>query len=82
MNNIYILLRPTWEKCSLYIEGGGERWQQLSEETSTSEKVDILLSEMTGHDMSVIKVGGTSVIEFFEPKVKRLTFLCVRISSW
>ena len=66
--------RPTWEKCSLYIEGGGERWQQLSKETSTSEKVDILLSEMTGHDMSVIKAGGTNVMEFFEPKVNRFTF--------
>lgn len=66
----------------MYIEGGGERWQQLSEETSTSEKVDILLSEMTGHDMSIIKVGGTSVMEFFEPKVKLFTFFCVRIPSW
>jgi len=60
--------RPDWNKCGLYIEGGPERWNQLSIETSTCDKVEILLSEMTGYDLSLIKTGEAMVVEFFEPK--------------
>ena len=60
--------RPDWDKCGLYVEGGFERWNELSGETSTNEKLDLLLSEMTGQDVSIIKAGG-GIVDHFEPKV-------------
>jgi len=59
--------RPDWNKCGLYVEGGFDRWNKLSEETSTNEKLDLLLSEMTGQDVSIIKAGG-GIVDYFEPK--------------
>lgn len=60
--------RPDWDKCAMYIEGGVERWNELSKETSTNDKVDILLAEITGQDINVIKNGGGAMVDFFEPK--------------
>jgi len=59
--------RPDWNKCGLYVEGGFERWNNLADNTSTNEKLDLLLSEMTGQDVSVIKAGG-GIVDYFEPK--------------
>lgn len=53
----------------MYIEGGVERWNELSKETSTNDKVDILLAEITGQDINVVKNGGGAMVDFFEPKV-------------
>ncbi|KAK7483032.1 hypothetical protein BaRGS_00025695 [Batillaria attramentaria] len=38
--------RPDWEKCGEYIQGGMERWKELSEGKGSNELVDVLLSEM------------------------------------
>lgn len=60
--------RPDWKKCSLYVEGGPERWNELTNEMSSNDKMAILLSEMTGQDISAIKSGGGIMVDFFEPK--------------
>ena len=52
----------------MYIEGGPDRWNQITNEKSTSDKVDILVSELTGQDISAIK-SGVGMVDYFEPKV-------------
>ena len=37
------------------MEGGHERWHDLSADASSSDKVDILLAEMTGQDIEAIR---------------------------
>lgn len=59
--------RPDWDKCGLYVEGGDERWKHLTTDSSTGDKLDILLAEMTGQDVSVIK-SGAGIVDYFEPK--------------
>jgi len=60
--------RPDWDKCGFYVEGGQERWTEISSGCSTNEKVDILLAEMTGQDLESIRSGVYGVVDFFEPR--------------
>ena len=58
--------RPRWAKCGQYIEGGEERWKELSSDKTSDDMVDILLAEITGTDIAVIQAGGGAAEEFFE----------------
>lgn len=57
--------RPHWEKCGQYIEGGIDRWNELSQDRSSDELVDILLAEMTGQDIAIIQAGVNTGAEYF-----------------
>ena len=46
--------RPDWERCASYIDGGNERWTALSEGRSSDRKLDILLAQIAGVDVSEI----------------------------
>lgn len=58
--------RPRWDKCGRYVEGGEERWRELSTNKGSDELVDVLLAEMTGTDIAVIQAGASTGEEFFE----------------
>jgi len=60
--------RPDWNKCGFFIEGGEERWAEVSSGCSTNEKVDILLAEMSGQDIETIRSGVHGAVDFFEPR--------------
>ena len=47
--------RPDWERCASYIDGGSERWSAVSEGRSSDRKVDILLAQIAGVDVSEIR---------------------------
>ena len=42
------IFRPKWERCASIIEGGVERWNELSIGKTSNELVDILLNEIIG----------------------------------
>ena len=44
------------------MEGGHERWHDLSADASSSDKVDILLAEMTGQDIEAIRLERLNII--------------------
>ncbi|XP_063721278.1 translin-associated factor X-interacting protein 1-like isoform X2 [Symsagittifera roscoffensis] len=44
--------RPRWDKCGDYISGGAKRWKEISSEKRSDNLVDILLSEISGADIS------------------------------
>ena len=72
MKCAYALLhdfRPRWEKCSQYVEGGTERWNELSQNRTSDELVDVLLAEMTGQDIALIQAGASTGAEYFEGQV-------------
>ena len=46
--------RPDWDRCASYLEGGSERWAALSQGRSSDRKVDILLAQIAGVDVSEI----------------------------
>ncbi len=48
------------------MEGGGERWKDISKEKSSNELVDVLLSEMTGQDIAIIQAGAGAGNEYFD----------------
>ena len=49
--------RPDWRRCAVYVEGGAQVWQQLSEGRSSDGKVDILLAQMAGVGESELSRG-------------------------
>lgn len=63
------ICRPHWEKCGQYIEGGIDRWNELSQDRSSDELVDILLAEMTGQDIAIIQAGVNTGAEYFTGQV-------------
>ena len=64
------LYRPQWEKCAQYVEGGADRWNELSQDRSSDELVDVLLAEMTGQDIAIIQAGVSTGAEYFQGQVK------------
>ncbi|XP_077993673.1 translin-associated factor X-interacting protein 1-like [Glandiceps talaboti] len=44
--------RPFWEKCAQHLEGGDDRWKELSNGKTSDELVDVLLAEIVGGDLS------------------------------
>ncbi|XP_031561984.1 translin-associated factor X-interacting protein 1-like [Actinia tenebrosa] len=58
--------RPSWEKCGQYIEGGTERWNEISQNKTSDELVNVLLAEMTGQDIAQIQSGTSTAAEYFE----------------
>jgi len=44
--------RPRWDKCGDYITGGTKRWTELAVGRRSENLVDILLSEISGADLS------------------------------
>lgn len=58
--------RPHWEKCAQYVEGGTDRWNELSQNRSSDELVDVLLAEMTGQDIAIIQAGVSTGAEYFQ----------------
>lgn len=63
--------RPDWERCASYIEGGGERWEALSQGRSSDGKVDILLAQIAGVDVSEIRKddmfqGQTNTVKIWQ----------------
>ena len=69
VNDLSFLYRPRWEKCGQYIEGGEERWKELSSDKTSDDMVDILLAEITGTDIAVIQAGSNTAEEFLEGQV-------------
>ena len=53
--------RPDWGRCGLYIEGGPDRWHQLSEGRSSDGILNILLAQMAGMDESEVAKGDPFV---------------------
>ena len=59
--------RPDWSRCAEYINGGKERWDELSKGLSSEETMEALLAELAGVDLNDItqdvvfqgKVGST-----------------------
>ena len=49
--------RPDWKRCGLYIDGGHERWLELSEGRSSDGMLNILLAQMAGMDESEVAKG-------------------------
>lgn len=47
------------------MEGGAERWKELSKDQNSNDLVDILLAEMTGQALVMIKNGVGSTREYF-----------------
>jgi hypothetical protein len=43
-----LIFRPKWDQCAPIIEGGTERWNELSIGKTSNELVDILLNEIIG----------------------------------
>uniref|UniRef100_A0A1X7SEP7 Uncharacterized protein n=1 Tax=Amphimedon queenslandica TaxID=400682 RepID=A0A1X7SEP7_AMPQE len=37
--------RPEWSRCADFIEGGPEKWAEMSDSCSSDELVDVLLPE-------------------------------------
>ena len=67
---ILSISRPHWEKCAQYVEGGTDRWNELSQNRSSDELVDVLLAEMTGQDIAIIQAGVSTGAEYFQGQVK------------
>lgn len=61
--------RPHWEKCAQYVEGGADRWNDISQNRSSDELVDVLLAEMTGQDIAIIQAGASTGAEYFQGQV-------------
>ena len=55
--------RPDWRRCGLYIEGGHDRWAELSEGRSSDGMLNILLAQMAGMDESEVAKGDPFVAE-------------------
>lgn len=69
---LVVVYRPHWEKCGQYVEGGTDRWNELSQDRSSDELVDILLAEMTGQDIAIIQAGVNTGAEYFTGQVYNL----------
>ncbi|XP_019638236.1 PREDICTED: translin-associated factor X-interacting protein 1-like [Branchiostoma belcheri] len=55
--------RPDWDKCGEVVDGGSERWAELTKESTSDQKMDILLQELqTMKDAASDK----DIPEFFE----------------
>lgn len=63
--------RPDWKRCGLYIEGGHERWSELSEGRSSDRMLNILLAQMSGMDESEVAKGDPFTGEGKENDVPR-----------
>ena len=50
--------RPKWERCASVVEGGVERWNELSIGKTSNERVDILLNEIVGGNDIVSKIDA------------------------
>ncbi|KAK4301082.1 hypothetical protein Pmani_026752 [Petrolisthes manimaculis] len=44
--------RPDWNRVAEYVEGGISRWRELSSGRTSDQMVDILISELTGSQLS------------------------------
>ena len=42
------LASPQWDRCSQYVNGGQDKWNELSKGKSSDQVVDILLAEIAG----------------------------------
>ncbi len=49
--------RPEWKRCGLYIEGGPERWEELSGGRSSDRMLNLLLAQMAGIEESEVAKG-------------------------
>lgn len=39
---------PQWDRCAQYIDGGQDKWNELSNGKSSDQVVDVLLAEIAG----------------------------------
>ena len=46
--------RPDWSRCAEFIEGGLDKWAEISEGRTSDELVDVLLSQIAGVDISEV----------------------------
>lgn len=49
--------RPDWKRCGQYIEGGSERWDELSKGRTSDRMLNILLAQMAGIEESEVAKG-------------------------
>ena len=64
--NFLSFIRPDWGRCAKYVEGGSERWKEISKDKNSNDLIDVLLSEMTGQDIAIIQAGAGAGTEYFE----------------
>ena len=49
---LLLLYRPDWSRCGEFIEGGPEKWAEISDGCSSDELVDVLLAQLAGVDIN------------------------------
>ena len=79
-----LLPRPDWDKCADHVNGGMNRWKELTTGKTSNEMVEVLLSEMASGE--IVDVGGA---EYFDGQVytfrsslnclQYVTFRCHRL---
>lgn len=52
--SLLITCRPDWSRCGEFIEGGPEKWAEMSDGRSSDELVDVLLAKLAGVDINDI----------------------------
>jgi hypothetical protein len=67
----FFFYRPDWEKCGDYVQGGIQRWKEISEGKGSNELVDLLLQEMGSGGFVE---GGA---EYFDAQV---IYICDRVA--
>ena len=53
-----IYYRPDWSRCAEFIDGGSEKWIEISEGRSSDELVDVLCAQIAGVDISELTTHG------------------------
>ena len=67
------VLRPEWDKCADYVQGGMARWRELAEGKSSNDLVTVLLQEISAGGF--VQSGGA---DFFNGQVRCVcVFVCV-----
>lgn len=53
--------RPEWDRCADFVEGGAEKWQELTDGRTSDEIVDVLVAQLTGKSLEDVQQA-----EYFE----------------
>lgn len=65
-----MIYRPEWDRCAEVLEGGEERWVQISQGKKSDQLVTLLLKEI---------MGDGEGYEYFEPKVSDAVAMAMNI---
>lgn len=45
---VFLNSSPQWDRCAQYIDGGQDKWNELSNGKNSDQMVDVLLAEIAG----------------------------------